>query len=435
MSITTEWQEIALQDLATEITVGFVGPMASEYVPNGIPFLRSLNVEPFRINRVDLMYVSESFHQRIKKSILTPGDVVIVRTGKPGTAAVIPDTLPTANCSDLVIVRPGPQLDSKFLAYYINSAAQHHVYAHTVGAVQQHFNVGSAKTLKLLKPPLDEQRAIVRILGALDDKIDLNRRMNRTIEAIAQAIFRSWFVDFEPVSAKRDGRNPVGMNETTSALFPENFQESDMGAIPSGWQIAPIGDLVKVVGGSTPRTNEPSFWEDGDVAWATPRDLSNLADPVLMRTERKITAAGLSQISSGLLPAGTVLLSSRAPVGYIAIADMPVAVNQGFIALVCNKNLPNYYVMRWLQENMDIIESRANGTTFLEISKTNFRTIPAVVPPKQILDIFSVTTSKLHSRLVSNVRQIQQLATLRDTLLPQLLSGELTVGQAEDMIP
>lgn len=434
MNMPAEWQEVTLDTLATEITVGFVGSMTSEYVPQGIPFLRSTNIEPYRINNKDLMYISEGFHKRIKKSSLAPGDVVIVRTGKPGTAAVIPDNFPVANCSDLVIVRPGPELNSRFLAYYINSAAQHHVSAYTVGAVQQHYNVGSAKSLKLLRPPLKEQEAIVKVLGALDDKIELNRRMNRTLEAIAQALFRSWFVDFEPVSAKREGRRPVGMDDATAALFPEHFQETNMGPIPAGWRVAPIGDLVKVVGGSTPRTGEPSFWEGGEIAWATPKDLAHLTDPVLMKTERQITAAGLSQISSGLLPSGTVLLSSRAPVGYVAIADMPVAVNQGFIALVCNKDLPNHYVVRWLQENMDLIESRANGTTFLEISKANFRPIPAILPSKPVLDRFSGITGNLHTRVVSNVRQIQQLTSLRDSLLPQLLSGELRVGQAEEMI-
>jgi type I restriction enzyme, S subunit len=134
------------------------------------------------------------------------------------------------------------------------------------------------------------------------------------------------------------------------------------------------------------------------------------------------------------LPAGTVLLSSRAPIGYIAIANMPVAVNQGFIALVCSKNLSNHYVVQWLKENMDVIESRANGTTFLEISKTNFRPIPVVVPSQSVIERFEVITSKLYSRLVSNVRQTQHLSGLRDTLLPRLLSGELRVGQAEKMV-
>src|SRR5438094_1052918 len=130
-----EWQEVFLEEVAADITVGHVGPMASEYVPTGVPFLRSQNVEPLRINDTDLKFITPEFHARLKKSVLSPGDVVIVRTGKPGACAVIPESLAVANCSDLVIVRCGPQLDPRFLAYYVNSVAVHHVDSHLVGAV------------------------------------------------------------------------------------------------------------------------------------------------------------------------------------------------------------------------------------------------------------------------------------------------------------
>lgn len=189
------WRDVMLEDVADELTVGYVGPMASEYVPSGIPFLRSQNVEPLRVNQEDIKFISPEFHERIRKSALSPGDVVIVRTGKPGACTVIPDCLPVSNCSDLVIVRCGKNLDARFLAYYVNTVASHHVSSHLVGAVQQHFNVGSARKLKMLLPKIVEQRAIAAVLNALDDKIELNQRMNKTLVALAQTIFKSWFVD------------------------------------------------------------------------------------------------------------------------------------------------------------------------------------------------------------------------------------------------
>jgi len=155
----SHWPEVLLGDVAEDLTVGHVGPMASEYVASGIPFLRSQNVEAFRINLSDTKFITPEFHSKLGKSALRPGDVVIVRTGKPGTAAVIPDSMPALNCSDLVIVRPGSRLDSRFLCYYVNTVSGHHVSAHLVGAVQQHFNVGSARQLPLKLPPLSEQRA------------------------------------------------------------------------------------------------------------------------------------------------------------------------------------------------------------------------------------------------------------------------------------
>ncbi len=425
MSITNEWQEIALQDLAKEITVGFVGPMASEYVPKGIPFLRSLNVEPFRINHADLMYVSESFHQRIKKSTLTPGDVVIVRTGKPGTAAVIPDTLPIANCSDLVIVRPGPQLDSKFLAYYINSAAQHHVYAHTVGAVQQHFNVGSAKTLKLLKPPLDEQRAIVRILGALDDKIDLNRRMNRTLESMVQALFQSWFVDFEPVSAKREGRKPVGMNEATAALFPEHFQETDMGPIPVGWRITSIYDVAEVIYGAPFASALFNLNADGKPLIRI-RDLVN-ESPSVYTPE--------AHAKGYMVQPGDIVVGMDGEFRAYLWGGIPSWLNQRVCVFAPKPPFSSPFVRCNINPLLAEIEATETATTVIHLGKNDIDRFKAIVPDEDVLKAFNSVCQPCYDRIVKNKQQLRTLAAQRDALLPQLLSGELKVGQAEDMIP
>jgi type I restriction enzyme S subunit len=170
---------------------------------------------------------------------------------------------------------------------------------------------GHIESFQLPLPPLDVQQAIGSILSALNDKIELNRRMNETLEATARAIFEDWFVDFGPTRAKLEGRAPYLAAEIWS-LFPDRLDDDGK---PDEWITSTIGQEVEVVGGSTPSTREPAFW-GGDISWATPKDLSSLSTPVLLSTERQITEAGLSQIGSGLLPVGTVLLSSRAPIGY-----------------------------------------------------------------------------------------------------------------------
>ncbi len=153
---------------------------------------------------------------------------------------------------------------------------------------------------------------------------------------------------------------------------------------------------------------------------------------MLIETERRITDLGLQRISSGLLPIGTVLLSSRAPIGYLAIAEVPVAVNQGFIAMICDGDLPNLYVLHWARENLPTIIGNANGTTFLEISKRNFRPIRALVPPRPVLDHFIKMVGPLHQRIAANIRESRTLAALRDVLLPKLLSGEIRVKDIEE---
>jgi len=278
-------------------------------------------------------------------------------------------------------------------------------------------------------PPLPEQRAIAHILGTLDDKIELNRRMNETLEAMAQAIFKSWFVDFDPVRAKMEGR-PTGLTKEIEDLFPDSFEDSELGEIPRGWEVATIGEIVNIAGGSTPSTKESTYWENGCHYWATPKDLSSLSTPVLLGTERKITDAGLAQIGSGKLPAGTVLLSSRAPIGYLAISEVPVSINQGFIAMLPREEVSNLFILYWAACAHEEIVSRANGSTFLEISKANFRQILVIRPTKSVMELFESNVRPLYLQIVRNERETMILATLRSSLLPKLLSGEIRVKEA-----
>ena len=228
--VANDWPLVLLGDVAAEVTVGYVGPMAHEYLPAGVPFLRSQNILPYRLELTDVIRIPPEFHRKLSKSALHPGDVVVVRTGKPGTAAVIPEDLGEANCADFVIIRTGPRLNPRFLAYKLNSkAGQEFVDSRLVGSVQKHFNVGHARGLRFPLPPLGEQKRIAAALGALDNKIDLNRGMNRTLEEMARALFKSWFVDFDPVRAKAAGKKPWGMDAKTAALFPDAFEESEIG--------------------------------------------------------------------------------------------------------------------------------------------------------------------------------------------------------------
>jgi type I restriction enzyme S subunit len=289
-------------------------------------------------------------------------------------------------------------------------------------------NLTYLREFSILLPPLAEQTKIANALGALDDKIELNRKMNEALEAMARALFKSWFVDFDPVRAKAEGRDP-GLPAQIAALFPDSFEDSELGEIPKGWMVKQIGDLAIVQGGSTPSTKESSYWEDGTHYWVTPKDLSGLSNPVLLGSERRITDAGLTQISSGLLPAGTVLLSSRAPIGYLAVAEVPVAINQGFIAMQPLEGVSNLFLLLWAEVAHEAILSRANGSTFLEISKSSFRPIPVVVPTPALMNAFDRAVRPLYSHVVVNERESRTLSSLRDSFLPRLISGDLRIGE------
>lgn len=273
-------------------------------------------------------------------------------------------------------------------------------------------NVGSAvpslttevlNKVEINVPDEDTQKEIAQILTSIDDKIELNLQMNQTLEAMAQAIFKEWFVDFK---------------------FP-GFDGQLVDGLPKGWRMGSLGEIVDVKGGTTPSTTKEEYW-NGEFYWTTPKDLSNIQAPVLIDTERKITELGVKQISSGIMPKGTLLLSSRAPIGYIAISQVPISINQGYIAIQ-GKLVSNLYMLFWLKQNMDAVKSKANGSTFQEISKSNFREIETTIPSKDVLKQFDEMTNPFFEKIVDNVYQIRTLTQTRDTLLPKLMSGKIVV--------
>lgn len=362
--------------------------------------------------------------------VLPPGTVCLSRTASVGYVVVMGQ--PMATSQDFVNWVCSDRIDSCYLKYVL--LAEHDsMLRFASGTTHQTIYFPEVKAFHVCLPPLQEQRAIASMLGALDDKIELNRLLNGTLEKIARAIYQSWFVNFDPVRSKAEGLTSSFPRAVTEC-FPDLLTDSALGEIPATWEVKTIGDLADIVGGSTPSTAEPAYWEDGLHNWATPKDLSGLAVPVLLDTERRITDLGLSQISSGLLPAGTVLLSSRAPIGYLAIAEIPVAINQGFIAMKTKKGVSNIFLLLWASFAHDDILSRANGSTFLEISKTNFRSIPLITPASIVMEAFDQTLRPLYNRIVEAARESRTLLALRDSLLPKVISGELRVKDAEQVI-
>jgi restriction endonuclease S subunit len=367
--------------------------------------------------------------------MLFPGDLYAslkgaTKDGKMiGSVARVPPSVPSGRLTQdtvkLVLREPNPETTSYL--YWILRTPQYRDYCEGRATGSAVVALSRLDFLCYPVPPLTKVRkCVVDLLNEIESHIEVNRRMNETLEAMARAIFKDWFVDFGPTRAKIEGRARYLAPEIW-AIFPEALDDAGK---PDGWISSTIGQEVDVVGGSTPSTKEPQFW-GGDIAWATPKDLSSLTAPVLLGTERQITSAGLSQIGSGLLPTGTVLLSSRAPIGYMAVSQIPTAVNQGFIAMVCQRRLSNVFVWLWTQANMETVLQKANGSTFQEISKANFRPIAVTVARPDVLRAFDETVSPIFSRIVSNEMENRSLAEARDYLLAKLTSGEIRLRDAE----
>ena len=453
-----DWQTVTLEDVTESINTGLDAIRRAPIVEHKTN-LRCLRIQDISQNKpFDKWGYTEVKDSDFKKFQLIPNDIIMARTCSTGICYLVKEELPAVFNNGLARIRLKiEKVDPQFI-YYVFKSKHFSGYIDGISggtSVQLNMKIGDLLKYQFNLPPLSEQKEIARILSDLDKKIELNTQINQTLEQIAQALFKSWFVDFDPVRAKVQalsdgmsfeqaelaamqaisGKTPeelTALSQTqpdryaelaeTAKAFPCEFGGD---GVPMGWNISIIGQEVETVGGATPSTKEEKFWNNGEIAWTTPKDLSSATSPVLLKTERKITESGLKKISSGLLSIGTVLLSSRAPVGYLSLAQIPVAINQGYIAIKCNKSLNNYYMLQWCKENLEEIKGRASGTTFLEISKTTFRQIPIIVPDGNILSLFEKQCSSIYQSITVNTKENIYLEKTRDLLLPRLLNGEI----------
>ena len=417
------WHEVRLGDVVDDITVGHVGPMTHEYVPNGVPFLRSTNILPYRISFDDIRYIGVEFHEKLKKSRLSPGDVVIVRTGKPGTATVIPIELADANCSDLVIVRSGNRVNPRFLAFFINGVAAHQVSSHLVGAVQQHFNVESARQLTIALPTRKEQDRIADILGVLDDKIELNRRTNETLESLARALFKSWFIDFDPVHAKAAGHKPVGVDPATAAVFPDHFADSDLGKITKGWKAGSVPDAFEI--------NPTRSLSKGLVAPYL--EMSNMptASMRALAWEDREFGSGMRFINGDALIARITPCLENGKTAYVDfLEDGQVGWGSTeYIVMRSKPPLPTacaYFLARTDDFRAHVIQNMTGTSGRQRAPAECLNKYQFVMPSEQVARRFGELIAPMLSTMKTNDEESASLAAARDALLPKLLNGEIS---------
>ncbi len=355
------------------------------------------------------------------------GDTLVARitpcleNGKTAFVDCLDDGQVGFGSTEFIVIRQKKGIsDSRFLFYFATSPSFRSaaIKSMTGTSGRQRVQTDLIASRPFHFPSLPEQEAIAAVLSSLDEKIELLRRQNESLEKIAQTLFKEWFVEF----------NFPDKNSRPYKANGGKMIDSELGPIPVGWRAAPIGSHVRCVGGSTPSTSEPTYWNGGSVAFLTPKDMSGLSSPVILGTERYVTGLGVKQISSGVLPEGIVVLSSRAPIGYLAITAIPVVINQGIIGMICDGDLPSSFVFDWVRLNLDRIKANAGGSTFAEINKSSFRAIKAVIPAREVLSDYSNVTSWLIQKVLANGQHCTTLSQLRDLLLPKLMSGELRVG-------
>ena len=246
---------------------------------------------------------------------------------------------------------------------------------------------------------------------------------------MSRALFKSWFVDFDPVRAKLDGRQPGGINAEIAALFPDSFQDSALGPIPQGWEVCPLAKKIKLLSGGTPKTSEPDYW-DGDIPWYSVKDAPSETDVWVIQTEKRVTKLGIENSAAQILPQGTTIISARGTVGKLALVGTAMAMNQSCYGVRGVKGYGDFFTYFALRQATADLQQRTHGTVFDTITRQTFETLDCIFPPDHLTQAFDCTVAPILAQLRANLRQSRTLAALRDTLLPKLLSGELSVAAA-----
>ena len=278
-------------------------------------------------------------------------------------------------------------------------------------------------------PPLDKQAKIAETLSVFDDKIALNRRMNETLEAMARALFKDWFVDFGPTRAKIEGRDPYLASEIWD-LFPDKLDEDGK---PVEWKNAPLKEFFSIIGGGTPKTSVEEYW-DGEIPWFSVVDTPPKGSVFVTVTDKSITERGLEESSARLIPEGTTIISARGTVGNLAMAAQEMAFNQSCYALRANDRTGDCSVYLAAQHMMAQLQSMAHGSVFSTITRQTFEAVSLPMPSHAVTQAFEAFVEPLFLRIKSNVIETTTLAQARDLLLPKLISGEIRVGDADKFV-
>ncbi|KPL25353.1 MAG: hypothetical protein AMJ75_01365 [Phycisphaerae bacterium SM1_79] len=394
------------------------------YLEHGIfALIRSQNVYNEGFNKEGLAYINEEHADELRNVEVQSGDVLLNITGDSVARCcqVVDDVLPARVNQHVAIIRPdADQLDPRYLRYYLTSPQMQKQMLSWAGSggTRNALTKGMIESFQIPVPEnIEQQRVIAGVLGSLDDKIELNQRMNETLEAMARAIFKSWFVDFDPVRAKAEGRKPVGMSEDIAKLFPDSFEDSEPGEIPNGWKAGVVGDSFRVTMGQSPPGTTYNERGEGIPFFQGRRDFGF----------RYPAARVYCTAPTRFAEANDTLVSVRAPVGDINMAKQRCCVGRG-VAAVRHKSGSRsytYYMMHHLGDIFSRFE--AEGTVFGSITKDGFKKMECITPAGEIIDAFEKLAFPTDQRIETNEKQSETLASIRDALLPKLLSGEIRV--------
>lgn len=446
------FESLLLEDLAAPQKNAIVGgPFGSnlvsrDYVEQGVPVIRGQNMGGKWVSG-DFVFVSPEKAAQLAQNKARPGDVVFTQRGTLGQVSIVPQTPYSeyvVSQSQMKITVDPDKADPQFIYYLFRSEEQlRYVLNSAIQTGVPHTNLGILRKTPVSIPALGTQKAIAEFLCAFDDRITLLRETNATLEAIAQALFKSWFVDFDPVRAKAEGRQPEGMDATTAALFPDSFEESELGLVPKGWGMSTLGAICDSNGGVIQtgpfgsQLHASDYVAEG-VPVVMPKDISNRR--VDASTAAKVGLEDVQRLAKHQLRDGDIVFSRRGDVEkHALIGDTEVGWLCGTGCLLVRPG-SRRRVAGYLSRSLDLphtkqwLTQHAVGATMPNLNTGILAAVPVVVPSDEVLGAFDEATSELDTRISAGNAAAQTLTQLRDTLLPRLISGQLRLPEAETLL-
>ena len=386
-----DWERIKIGDLGAIVTGKTPTTKKSEYWGGKVPFVTPKDLQGTKHILQTERSITDIGMEKVKGSKLPPNAICVSCIGNIGYVGMT-----TKNCisnQQINSIIANENYDASFIYYLMKSLWPFFKNYEGQSTTLSILNKTQFSKIEIWAPKLEIQKKIAGILSLLDDKIELNNKINENLEQQAQALYQNLFID------NADGE----------------------------WKQGTISDLGTVIGGSTPSKSKPEYYTENGIAWITPKDLSVNKAKFIWHGENDITELGLKNSSASIMPAGTVLFSSRAPIGYIAIAAGEITTNQGFKSVVPKPEIGTAFVYYFLKHNLPIIEGMASGSTFKEVSGSTMKNVPAVIPDSETLGRFNDFCKPIFAQQQILEEQNQSLAALRDSLLPKLMSGKIDI--------
>lgn len=424
-----DWEKSTIEKVCQKITSGGTPSRKHPdyYVGGAINWVKTKELNDEFIEKTEESITNEALKNSSAK-LLPAGTILLAMYGATvGMLGILSKEMACNQACCALITNK--EFDRDFLFYQL-LFHRNQLKGLATGAAQQNLSGQQIKTLILPFPKLKEQKLISCFFRSIDDRITLLRETNATLESIAQTLFKSWFVNFDPVHAKQQGRLPDGMDAETASLFPDSFETSELGEIPKGWNVRVFSETINIIGGGTPKTSIDKYW-NGTIPWFSIVDVPSSSDIFVVDTKKHITDEGLKNSSTKMLKVGTTIISARGTVGSIALVGQTMAMNQSCYGLQ-GKADDIYFTYFSTYKLVEILKQKSHGSVFDTITQKTLDSVNIIYPTILIINAFENFLTPLMSRIKINLEQAQTLAKIRDTLLPRLISGQLRIKDEKE---